>query len=60
MHPETEGELSLPCPYCRGNAVPVEVTIQSGERTLKYVCSTCQKTWTVTNHESPPTAVEAE
>jgi hypothetical protein len=60
MHPETEREFTLACPYCRGNAVPVEVTMQGGERTLKYVCGTCQKTWTVTNHELPRTAVEAK
>jgi transposase-like protein len=60
MHPETEREFTLLCPYCRESAVPVEVTMQSGERTLKYVCSTCQKTWTVTNHEFPFSAVEAK
>ena len=51
MHPEPERDFTLSCPYCRGSAAPVEVTMQRGERTLKYVCSTCQKTWTVTNHE---------
>jgi len=60
MQFETEREFTLPCPYCRGSAVPVAVTMQSGERTVKYACSTCQKTWTVTNHESPRTAGEAK
>jgi DNA-directed RNA polymerase subunit RPC12/RpoP len=60
MHPETEHEFTLRCPYCRGKAAPVEVTMESRERTLKYVCSTCQKTWTVTHHELPRTAVESK
>ena len=60
MHPETEPEFTLACPYCRGSAAPIEVTMQSGERTLSYVCSTCQKTWTVTTREFPLTAVETK
>ena len=60
MHPETEPELTLACPYCRGSAAPIEVTMQSGERTLRYVCSTCQMTWTVTTREFPIRAVETK
>jgi len=58
--PHSESELTLPCPDCRGTVVPVEVTMQSGERTLKYVCNNCQKTWTVTNHEFPLSAIDAK
>ena len=53
MHPEAQPEFALACPYCRTSAAPIEETVQSGERTLRYVCSTCQKTWTVTTRESP-------
>ena len=54
MHSETEPEFALACPYCRASAAPIEVTTQNGERTLRYVCSTCQKTWTVTTPTPAP------
>jgi transposase-like protein len=60
MHPETGPESTLACPYCRGSASPIEVSMQTGERTLTYVCSTCHKTWTVTTREFPPTEVETK
>jgi hypothetical protein len=53
MHPETEPGFTLSCPYCRGSAAPIDVTMQSGERTLRYVCSICQNSWTVTTRVPP-------
>jgi transposase-like protein len=38
------------CPFCRGQGAANEVTMRNYQRTITYVCSTCMKTWTATDH----------
>ena len=38
------------CPFCRGQGATNEVTLHNYRRTITYVCSTCMKTWTATDH----------
>ena len=59
MHPETEPEFTLACPYCWGSAAPIEVTTAK-PGAVPLVCSSCQKTWRVTNPRIPAPAVETK
>jgi len=53
------------CPFCRGQGAANEVTMRNYQRTITYVCSTCMKTWTATDHvpldlmreERPPSRI---
>ena len=38
------------CPFCRGQGAANEVTMHNYQRTIMYVCSTCMKTWSPTDH----------
>ena len=33
------------CPYCRGTRTPRDMPVPNGERTIKFVCDTCQRVW---------------
>lgn len=33
------------CPYCRGTRTPRDMTVRNWERTIKFVCDTCQRVW---------------
>ena len=33
------------CPYCRGTSTPRDMTVRNRERTIKFVCDTCQRVW---------------
>ena len=50
------------CPYCRGTRTPRDITVPNGERTIKFVCDTCQRVWVSGDLPSAPrmrTAVSA-
>jgi len=50
------------CPYCRGTRTPRDITAPNGERTIKFVCDTCQRVWVSGDLPSAPrmrTAVSA-
>jgi len=51
MQPEARSEFTRKCPFCGWTAVPVEVTMQTGERVIRFACGACHKTWTATNQE---------
>ena len=33
------------CPYCRGTRTPRDMTVRNRERTIEFVCDTCQRVW---------------
>ena len=46
---QPESQFSPKCPHCRGSGAPNEVIMQDQQRTITYVCSTCQKSWATTD-----------
>jgi hypothetical protein len=50
MNSHTDVLYRPACPFCRGQGAANEVTMRNYQRTITYVCSTCMKTWTATDH----------
>jgi hypothetical protein len=42
-------EFAPPCPHCSGHGEPHAVGIEHGERTIGYICRTCQTEWAITD-----------
>ncbi len=63
MPSQAESQFAPSCPYCQGTGVPHEVAIKKHERTVTFLCDTCKRDWTTTDHplsngssESSPSA----
>ena len=42
------------CPYCRGTRTPRDMTVRNRERTIQFVCDTCQRVWISGDPPSAP------
>ena len=51
MDSQSGSQFTPPCPFCGHGAGRVkEVTLQHYERTVTFVCRSCDQTWTATDH----------
>jgi hypothetical protein len=50
MNSHADVQYKPACPLCRGQGAANEVTMHNYQWTITYVCSTCMKTWTATDH----------
>ena len=50
MNSHADVQSKPACPFCRGQGAANEVTMHNYQRTITYVCNTCMKTWTATDH----------
>jgi hypothetical protein len=46
-------QISPQCPYCQGTGIPHDMTVRDRERTIKFVCQTCERVWV---YGDPPSA----
>jgi len=50
MNSHADVQYQPACPFCRGQGAANEMTMHNYQRTITYVCSTCMKSWTTTDH----------
>jgi len=57
MESKFDDQFSSQCPYCEGTGTPQEMTVRDYERTIRFVCGSCLRTWIVGEPGSAPRMV---